>query len=158
MAPLDSTSVLYLLTKGFTRPNTSPYATPILFMPKKDGGFIMCIDYCALNRITIKSCYPIPRADELLNQLRDAKFFSKIDLRGGYHQIRVAIEDCHNGVSHPLRQLRVPGDAFWPHESALDLPNDRERNFQGTLGQMHYHLRRQYTHLQPQQGAALIRS
>ncbi|GJP59640.1 hypothetical protein CLOP_g8021, partial [Closterium sp. NIES-67] len=85
----------YLMTKGFIRPSTSPYAAPILFTPKKDGGFCMCIDYRALNRITIKSCYLIPRADDLLDQLCGAKFFSKIDLRGGYHQIRVAAEDCH---------------------------------------------------------------
>ncbi|GJP53054.1 hypothetical protein CLOM_g12193 [Closterium sp. NIES-68] len=85
----------YLLTKGFIRPSTSPYAAPILFKPKKDGGFRMCIDYRELNRITIETRYPIPRADELPDQLRGAKFFSKINLRGGYHQIRVAVEDCH---------------------------------------------------------------
>ncbi|GJP86532.1 hypothetical protein CLOP_g16546, partial [Closterium sp. NIES-67] len=85
----------YLLTKGFIRPSTSPYAAPILFNLKKDGGFRMCIDYRALKRITIKSRYPIPRADDLLDQLRGADYFSKIDLRGGYHQIRVAAEDCH---------------------------------------------------------------
>ncbi|GJP44416.1 hypothetical protein CLOM_g3824, partial [Closterium sp. NIES-68] len=85
----------YLMTKGFIRPSTSPYAAPILFTPKKDGGFRMCIDYRALNRITIKSRYSIPLADDLLDQLRGAKFFSKIDLRGGYHQIRVTADDCH---------------------------------------------------------------
>ncbi|GJP49941.1 hypothetical protein CLOM_g9100 [Closterium sp. NIES-68] len=85
----------YALEEGFIQPSMSPYAAPILFMPKKDGGFIIWIDYRALNRITIKSRYPILRADELLNQLRAAKFFSKIDLPGGYHQIRVAAKDCH---------------------------------------------------------------
>ncbi|GJP38085.1 hypothetical protein CLOM_g22530 [Closterium sp. NIES-68] len=85
----------YLMTKGFIWPSTSPYAAPTLFTPKKDGGFRMCIEYHALNRITIKSCYPIPRADDLLDQIRGAKFFSKINLRGGYLQIRVAVEDCH---------------------------------------------------------------
>ncbi|GJP49090.1 hypothetical protein CLOM_g8351 [Closterium sp. NIES-68] len=79
----------YLLEKGFVRPSTSPFAAPIMFTPKKDGGLRMCIDYRALNRVTIKSPYPIPRADELIDQLREAKFFSKIDMRGSYHQIRV---------------------------------------------------------------------
>ncbi|GJP38824.1 hypothetical protein CLOM_g23232 [Closterium sp. NIES-68] len=85
----------YLLEKGFVRPSTSSFAAPILFTPKKDGGLRMCIDYRALNQVTIKSRYPIPRADELLDQLRGAKFFSKIDLRGSYHQIRVNEADCY---------------------------------------------------------------
>ncbi|GJP46517.1 hypothetical protein CLOM_g5794, partial [Closterium sp. NIES-68] len=85
----------FLLEKGFVRPSTSPFAAPILFTPKEDGGLQMCIDYRALNRVTMKSRYPIPRADELIDQLRRAKFFSKIDLRGGYHQIRVHKDDCY---------------------------------------------------------------
>ncbi|GJP64174.1 hypothetical protein CLOP_g21190, partial [Closterium sp. NIES-67] len=130
-----------LLTKGFIWPSTSPYAAPILFMPKKDGGFRMCIDYCALNRITIKSRYPIPRADQLLDLLRGAKFFLENRLA-----MRLPSDSrrrrglSHDGISNPLRQLRVPGLAFWPHERALDIPNDHERHFQGTLGQMRHHL------------------
>ncbi|CAI7768914.1 unnamed protein product [Closterium sp. NIES-53] len=84
----------YLLEKKFIRPSSSPFAAPILFTPKNDGGFRMCIDYRALNRVTVKSRYPISRADELIDQLRTARVFSKIDLRGGYHQIRVESSDC----------------------------------------------------------------
>ncbi|GJP62876.1 hypothetical protein CLOP_g19948, partial [Closterium sp. NIES-67] len=85
----------YLLAKGFIRPSTSPFAAPILFTPKKDGGLRMCTNYRALNRVTIKSRYPIPRTDELIDNLRGARYFSKIDLRGGYYQIRVFADDCH---------------------------------------------------------------
>ncbi|GJP87017.1 hypothetical protein CLOP_g16984 [Closterium sp. NIES-67] len=85
----------YLLEKGFIRPSTSPFATPILFTPRKDGGLRMCIEYRALNWRTIKSRYPIPRADDLLKQLSGACLFLKIDLRGSYHQIRVFADDCH---------------------------------------------------------------
>ncbi|GJP49384.1 hypothetical protein CLOM_g8601 [Closterium sp. NIES-68] len=88
----------YLLEKGLVRPSTSPFAAPILFTPKKDGGLQMCIDYRALNRVTIKSRYPIPHADERIDQIRGAKFFSKFDLRGGYHQIRVNEADCSKMV------------------------------------------------------------
>ncbi|CAI7882094.1 unnamed protein product [Closterium sp. NIES-53] len=84
----------YLFEKKIIRPSSSPFTTPILFTPKKDGGFRMCIDYRTLNRVTVKSRYPIPRADELIDQLRTAWVFSKIDLRGGYHQIRVEPSDC----------------------------------------------------------------
>ncbi|GJP56479.1 hypothetical protein CLOM_g15546 [Closterium sp. NIES-68] len=89
----------YLLVKGFIRPSTSPFAAPILFTPK-DGGLRICTDYCALNRVTIKSRYPIPRTDELIDNLRGARYFSKIDLRGGYHQIRVFADDCHKTAFH----------------------------------------------------------
>ncbi|GJP63570.1 hypothetical protein CLOP_g20632 [Closterium sp. NIES-67] len=85
----------YLLAKGFIRPSTSPFAAPIWFTPKRDGGLCMCTDYRALNWVTIKSRYPIARKGELIDKLRGARYFSKIDLRGSYHQIRVFADICH---------------------------------------------------------------
>lgn len=87
-------SQLTELTKlGFIQPSKSPYGAPILFVKKKDGTMRMCIDYRALNNITIKNSYALPRVDELFDRLQGAKYFSKIDLRSGYHQIRIASED-----------------------------------------------------------------
>jgi hypothetical protein len=78
-----------LSEKGYIRPSTSPWATPVLFMEKKDGTRRMCIDYQALNEVTIKNKYPLPRIEDLFDQLRGASVFSKIDLRSGYHQLRI---------------------------------------------------------------------
>ena len=84
-----------LLSHGFIRVSKSPYGAPVLFVKKKDGSIRMCIDYRALNKITIKNKYPLPRVDELFDRLLGAKYFSKIDLRSGYHQVRIASEDVH---------------------------------------------------------------
>ena len=73
-----------LLGKGFIRPSSSPWGVLVLFVKKKDGSFRMCIDYMQLNKVTIKNKYPIPRIDDLFNQLQGACTFSKIDLRSGY--------------------------------------------------------------------------
>jgi hypothetical protein len=82
------------LTKsGFIQPSKSPFGAPVLFVKKKDGTTRMCIDYRALNDITVKNSYPLPRIDELFDRLQGARYFSKFDLRSGYHQIRVKAED-----------------------------------------------------------------
>nr|GEW15184.1 putative reverse transcriptase domain-containing protein [Tanacetum cinerariifolium] len=82
-----------LQDKGFIRPSSSPWGAPVLFMKKKDGSFHMCIDYRELNKLTIKNHYPFPRIDDLFDQLQGSRYFSKIDLRSGYHQLRVREED-----------------------------------------------------------------
>ncbi|KAI3774116.1 hypothetical protein L1987_48660 [Smallanthus sonchifolius] len=88
-----STQLQELLDKGFIRPSSSPWGAPILFVKKKDGTFCMCIDYRELNKVTIKNRYPLPRIDDLFDELQGSSFYSKIDLRSGYHQLRVREED-----------------------------------------------------------------
>jgi hypothetical protein len=82
-----------LSEKGYIRPSTSPWAAPVLFVEKKDGTRRMCTDYRALNEVTIKNKYPLPRIEDLFDQLRGASMFSKIDLRSGYHQLRIRPSD-----------------------------------------------------------------
>jgi len=82
-----------LLEKKFIRPSASPWGAPVLLVKKKDGSSRLCVDCRQLNKLTIKNKYPLPRIDDLLDQLRGATVFSKIDLRSGYHQIIVKPED-----------------------------------------------------------------
>ncbi|GJV49938.1 putative reverse transcriptase domain-containing protein [Tanacetum coccineum] len=82
-----------LSDRGFIRPSTSPWGAPVLFVKKKDGSFRMCIDYQELNKLTVKNRYPLPRIDDLFNQLQGSSVYSKINLRSGYHQLRVRDED-----------------------------------------------------------------
>ena len=81
------------MEKGFIQPNVSLWEAPILFVKKKDGSLQLCIDYRELNKVTIKNKYPLHRIDDLLDQLSGSSVFSKIDLRSGYHQLRVKAED-----------------------------------------------------------------
>jgi hypothetical protein len=78
-----------LLEKGFIYPSSSPWGAPVIFVPKKDGTQRLCMDYRALNEVTIKNKYLLPKIDDLFDQLRGACVFSKIDLRSGYHQLKV---------------------------------------------------------------------
>ncbi|KAG8471689.1 hypothetical protein CXB51_036643 [Gossypium anomalum] len=93
MAPAElkelKTQLQELLDKGFIRPSTSPWGAPVLFVKKKDGSLRLCIDYRQLNKVTIKNKYPLPRIDDLFDQLKGAAVFSKIDLRSGYYQLKV---------------------------------------------------------------------
>ena len=82
-----------LLSKGFIRPSASPWGAPVLIVKKKDGSFRMFIDYRQLNKVTIKNKYPLPRIDDLFDQLQGACVFSKIDLRSGYHQLKIRATD-----------------------------------------------------------------
>ena len=84
-----------LLEKRFIRPSVSPWGAPVLFVKKKDGTLRLCIDYRQLNKLTIKNKYPLPRIDDLFDQLKGASIFSKIDLRSGYHQLRIKDVDVH---------------------------------------------------------------
>ena len=82
-----------LLDKGFIRPSVSPWGAPVLFVKKKDGSMRMCIDYRELNKLTVKNRYPLPRIDDLFDQLQGSSWFSRIDLRSGYHQLKVKEAD-----------------------------------------------------------------
>ena len=97
MSPLElrelKSQLEELLQKHFIRPSVSPWGAPVLLVKKKDGTMRLCIDYRQLNKVMIKNKYPLPRIDDLLDQLRGVTVFSKIDLTSGYHQIRIKSSD-----------------------------------------------------------------
>ncbi|KAI3795401.1 hypothetical protein L1987_38053 [Smallanthus sonchifolius] len=114
-----STQLQDLLDKGFIRPSSSQWGAPVLFVKKKDGTFCMCIDYRELNKVTIKNRYPLPRIDDLFDQLQRSSFYSKIDLRSGYHQLRVREED----ISKTAFRTRYVHYEFTPATTIVSLKN-----------------------------------
>ena len=84
-----------LLDKEYIRTSVSPWGAPVLFVKNKDGTLRICIDYRQLNKVTIKKQYPLPRINDLFDQVGGAKIFSKLDLRSGYHQVRIKDEDIN---------------------------------------------------------------
>ncbi|KAL2246141.1 UNVERIFIED_CONTAM: Transposon Ty3-G Gag-Pol polyprotein [Sesamum indicum] len=104
MAPVElqelKKQIEELLGKGFIRPSTSPWGAPVLFVKKKDGSMRLCVDYRQLNKVTVKNKYPLPRIDDLLDQLKGATTFSKLDLRSGYWQLRIAKNDIPKTAFH----------------------------------------------------------
>ena len=111
-----------LLDKGFIRPRTSPWGAPVLFAKKKDKTLRLCVDYRQLNRVTIKNRYPLPRIDDLFDQLRGVRVYFKIDLCTGYHQLRVRDTDIPK-TSFRTRygHLEFYGDAHWIDECASSI-------------------------------------
>lgn len=113
MAPAElkelKTQLQELLDRGYIRPSVSPWGAPVLFVKKKDGTMRLCIDYRELNKVTVRNKYPLPRIDDLFDQLQGATVFSKIDLRSGYHQLKIKPED----VPKSAFRTRLDIMSFW---------------------------------------------
>jgi hypothetical protein len=102
-----------LLDKGMIQGSESPWSSPVVFVRKKDGSLRLCVDFRALNKITIRNRYPLPRIDKFFDRLGQSRIFSKIDLKSGYWQMRVEPDDVpKDGIQYPVRTVRIPGDAF----------------------------------------------
>ena len=108
-----------LLRSGRIVHSHSPYGAPVLFVPKPNGKLRMCIDYREVNKITVRNKYPMPRIDDLLDNLSGASFYSSIDLTSGYWQISLHPNDWgKNNIQHSFREVRMEGDAVWFDERA----------------------------------------
>lgn len=94
-----------LLNKGIMNPYTSSCGSPIVLVQKKDGTWFICVDFHALNKITIKNHFSLPRIDNFLDQLKYERYYTKLDLRSGYHQVRIAEQDIWKNASKTKQGL-----------------------------------------------------
>ena len=122
-----------LLAKGFIKPSQSPFGAPILFVQKKDGSLRMCIDYRALNALTVRNRYPLPNIADLLDKFSGAKVFSSLDLASGYHQIRISEEDV------PKTAFTTPFGHYEFRVLSFGLTN-APATFQAVMNKMFGHL------------------
>ena len=119
-----------LLDKGFIRPSVSSWGAPVLFVKKKDGLMRLYIDYRELNKRTIKKKYPLPIIEDLFDQLKEATVFSKIDLRSGYHQIKINEKDVPK-TTFRTRYSHYEFDVIWPHQCPSCIYGVNEPGIQG---------------------------
>ena len=104
-----------LLSAGFIRPAEAPYGTLVLFHKKKVESLRLCIDYRALNKLTVRNKYPLPIITNLFDCLHGAKYFLELDLRSGYYQVKIAEGDeTKDNLCHKVWGLRIPSNALWP--------------------------------------------
>jgi hypothetical protein len=127
-----------LLDLGLIHPSVSPWGAPVIFIWKKDGSWRLCIDYHQLNKATIKNQYPLPRIDDLFDQMKGATVFSKIDLRSGYHQLQIKEDDIPK-TTFKMRfgHYEFTCFTFWTDKRPWGIYEFDERGVPRILGQVH---------------------
>ncbi|GJX88494.1 putative reverse transcriptase domain-containing protein [Tanacetum coccineum] len=139
LAPFEMKELLEQLQelsdKGFIRPSSSPWGAPILFVKKKDGSFWMCVDYRELNKLTMKNRYPLPRIDDLFDQLQGSSVYSKIDLRSKLSPASsMGRGYSKNGILNSIWSLRVLSYAIWLDEHTSGIYGSHESRVQAIFG------------------------
>ncbi|MCO5563944.1 hypothetical protein L7F22_017596 [Adiantum nelumboides] len=154
-----------LLEKGMVQSSSSPFCSPVLLVQKKDGSYRMCVDYCALNKSTIKNQFPVPRIEDIFDRLQGSSYYSRIDLKSGYHQIRIVPEDIHKtafrttfglyeflvmpfGLTNALATFnRMMDRIFRPHHSYTGVFFDDIIVYSKTLEEHKEHLKKVFEEL-----------